>query len=148
MANNWGTQYLAILDAVVAAVQTAWGGAGGDAIEVFTKSFVLEEPESNLPRAYVQCDEVVGDNNTMLTDSKQVRFVISGLFAQDTVNGNNYLFATKAQALEAELYGATNLGGYSYQNQVTSASPMDFERAIDAFGVRIVFECLLDSERT
>lgn len=142
MANDLDTQYLAVRAAIITAVQTAWGN-----VEVLTEDFVVEETPSNVPRAYVQFDAFGGANETASTDTKTIQFMIAGIFAADTTNGNDYLRITKAKALEAELYAATNLGGYSYLNQVVEINSIRYEDSLTYAGVQIKFQCQVSHSR-
>lgn len=114
---DYETTYNGVLGAVVDAINAAWSPAK---IIVFPEE--KQETYSAYPVAYIQPQIVEVVNETPTNDQAGVMFTIAGIFETDDVNGAHLLGVAKWQLAQAQLYAATNLGGFAY-NGLFSPEP-------------------------
>lgn len=137
---NYDTTYAAVRGAVVAAINTAWSP---DQI-IFNPAEMTTEFDT-YPVVYIKTEITEDVNETPATDRRGLKFTIAGIF-QVPAQGADLFAASKLTLAQAELFGATNLGGFAY-GALISKPDYEIEESHDRVAVFFDFTCDVSFER-
>lgn len=139
------TTYLGTRGGLVDAIDAAWSPT-----HIWFAPFEAPEEYSDDPADYpiVWIDRIIGPplNETPVTDTATVQFIVTGIFLSDNTNGDDMDSVVKLAAAQAELYGIANLGNYGYNGQMGDNLLIDFESG-ERYGLQFTYSCEISYER-
>lgn len=131
----YDTTYEAVLGAIIACVKTAWS--------LTDQQVYVGEPEvpvTAAPIGHIMTPKVVGRASTPTNEEYELQWVISHAFEREAGVQTDVSRARKFTALQSELYGALNLGDYSYLGQLGGYEVV--ETTIEgAIALSVLFTC-------
>lgn len=137
------TTYAALRGALVAAIENAWSP-----VKIYLPpQMIPEEYAGGFPVVVIDRTITNTNDGTFTRDELAIQFTVTGVFENNTTEGNDLEMIQKVTAAQAELYAIANLGDYGYLGQMSDPTAEALEGG-NRYVASFTYTCRVSIDRT